>query len=84
MDFDKEIIIACKQLISEATAIIDYSEAIIASENDAMKNVYRDNRGDELPHVQNIAVALTAMLNGEEPTEAENMDEGGDENGGDS
>jgi hypothetical protein len=42
--------------------------------NDSMKAIYTDNRKDELPHAQNLVLALTAMLNGEEPTAALEID----------
>jgi hypothetical protein len=44
---------------------------LIESENEDMKAIYADNRRDELPHIQNIVIAITAMVNGESPKVAE-------------
>jgi len=85
MDMGQEIILACEAGIKELDAIMDYTRKISCSQSDAMKAVYTDNRADELPHIQNLVVALTAMLNGEEPTAAAQMDGekgSGDEGGG--
>jgi rubrerythrin len=65
----------CKQLIDEATAIIKYTDSIDAAESDALKAVFTETRHDELAHVQKLTVALTALLNGEEPEAAAQMDD---------
>jgi len=80
MDFNREIIGACHSIVKEAEAIIDYTHRLNETQSDAMRQVYSDNRMDELPHIQNLVVALTALLNGEEPDAAAQMDE--DESGG--
>ncbi len=74
MEYENEIILACQSGIKELNAIIDYTQKIQMSQNEVMKAIYTDNRRDELPHIQNLAVAITAMLNGEEPSAAEQMD----------
>jgi hypothetical protein len=79
LDYETEIILACEAGCKELEAIRDYTYKLIESKNDAMRAVYTDNRMDELPHIQNIVVALTAMLNGEEPTAAAQMDGDGEE-----
>ena len=75
MDFSNEIILACEAGIKELNAIADYTHKTQLSQNENMKQIYSDNRLDELPHIQNLVVALTAMLNGEEPGAATQMDE---------
>jgi hypothetical protein len=40
-------------------------------------SVFAEDRNDELSHLQKLVVALTEMLSGEEPTEAEKMDDAG-------
>lgn len=77
MDYGNEIILACEAGIKELEAIKDYTLKILSTTNDEMKTLYTNNRADELPHIQNVAVAITAMLNGEEPTAAAQMDEDG-------
>jgi len=72
---DTEIILACETGIKELEAIADYTRKIMATENQAMGTLYRNNRADELPHIQNVVVSITAMLNGEEPVAAAQMDE---------
>ena len=74
MDYGNEIILACTSGIKELEAIMDYTQKIQSTQNDAMRQVYTDNRADELPHIQNLVVAITAMLSGEEPTAAAQMD----------
>lgn len=85
MDYANEIILACEAGIKELEAIKDYTMKLQATQNDEMKTLYTNNRADELPHIQNIVVALTEMLDGEEPAEAAQMDDtgGGDGKGGD-
>ena len=73
------IIETCKQAIAEATAIIEYTQSIDAVDDDKLKSIYSEIRHDELGHLQKHVVALTELLAGEEPTEAEQMDEGGGE-----
>jgi hypothetical protein len=73
-DYSAEIILACQSGIKELKAIIDYTEKLQSTINENMRLLYTDNRSDELPHIQNLVVALTAMLNGEEPTVAAQMD----------
>ena len=82
MDYGDEIIRACASCIKELEAIMDYTAKIQSTQNDAMKSIYMDNRSDELPHLQNLTIALTAMLNGEEPVAAAQMD-GTEKQGGD-
>jgi hypothetical protein len=74
-DFDQEIILACTSGIKELEAIMDYTQKIQSTQSDDMKQVYTDNRADELPHLQNLAVALTAMVNSEDPAVAARMDD---------
>jgi len=81
MDYGLEIIIACESCIKELKAIINYTRQIQSTQNDAMKSVYTNNRADELPHLQNLTIAITAMLNGEEPAAAAQMD-GAEKQGG--
>ena len=72
----------CKQLIDEATAIIKYTESIDATTDETLRSVFEETRHDELGHVQKLTVALTELLSGESPVEAERMDGaggGGDE-----
>ena len=84
MNFFGEILGICDSIIKEAKAIKDYTLRLNETQSDAMRRIYTDNRFDELPHIQNLVVALTQMLNGEEPDAAAQMDEGGDgEEGGD-
>ena len=79
MDYGNEIILACTSGIKELEAIVDYTQKIQSTENETMKAIYTDNRHDELPHIQNLVVAITAMIDGEEPTTARQMDgESGD------
>jgi hypothetical protein len=82
-NYNPDIINTCKQLQSEAQAIIDYTEGIQSAESENLRAVFIDNRMDELPHVQDLTVALTALMNGEEPTAAEKMDDTDDDEGGD-
>ena len=79
MDYGTEIILACEAGIKELEAIKEYTMKLQVSQNPAMQQVYTDNRMDELPHIQNLVVAITAMLNGEEPTAAAQMNGSGDE-----
>jgi len=87
MNLNLEIIRACRAIVKEAEAIIDYTHHLMETQSDAMREVFTDNRMDELPHIQNLVVAITAMLNGEEPAAAAQMDgddkptEGGGDNG---
>ena len=74
MEYGNEIIFACEAGIKELEAIKDYTQKILSTQNDAMRQVYTDNRMDELPHLQNLSIAITAMLNGEEPKTAAQMD----------
>ena len=75
----KDIIETCKQAIDEANAIIAYTNSIDAVEDQNLKSIYAEIRNDELGHLQKHIVALTEILSGDEPTEAEQMDEGADE-----
>jgi len=75
MDYTLEIILACQAAKKELDAIEDYTGKLRDSQNDAMRQVYLNNRHDELPHIQNLVIAITAMLNGEEPVAAARMDE---------
>jgi hypothetical protein len=70
---ENEILLACTSGIKELEAIHDYTQKIIQTENDDMKEIYTDNRHDELPHIQNIVIAITAMVNGESPKIAEKV-----------
>jgi predicted house-cleaning noncanonical NTP pyrophosphatase (MazG superfamily) len=74
LNFANEIILACEAGIKELDAIKDYTEKIRSSMSEDMRKLYTDNRMDELPHIQNIVVALTEMLNGDEPEQAARMD----------
>jgi len=74
MNFANEIILACEAGIKELDAIKDYTEKIRGTLDPNMRKLYTDNRADELPHIQNIVVALTEMLNDDEPTVASRMD----------
>ena len=82
MDYGNEIILACEAGIKELDAIKDYTMKIQSTSNDDMRTLYTNNRADELPHIQNVVVALTAMLNGEEPTTAAQMDSDAEDGGG--
>ena len=82
IDVNREIRLACEAGIKELEAIKDYSERLCYTQSEPMKKIYTDNRMDELPHIQNITVALTALLNGEEPDAAAQMDGGGEETNG--
>ena len=64
----------CKQIIDEAKAIIDYTDSIDAVTEEKIKNIFEEVRCDELGHLQKHTVALTEIMSGEEPTEAERMD----------
>ena len=75
MDYENEIILACEAGIKELDAIKDYTMKLQATANEDMRQLYTNNRADELPHIQNIIVALTAMLNGDEPAAAAQMDD---------
>ena len=75
MDFNSEIVLACDSGIKELEAIRDYTHRLQGTENDDMKQVYTNNRADELPHIQNLVIAITQMVNGEEPKEAAQMDD---------
>jgi len=74
MKYNKEIILACGAAIKELDAIRDYTEKIDATENEDMKKVYENNRMDELPHIQNLVVAITSMLEDKEPKTATEME----------
>ncbi|MDR1687283.1 MAG: hypothetical protein LBS21_01565 [Clostridiales bacterium] len=74
MDLNREIILACESGIKELEAIRDYTEKLNCTQSEEMRQVYTDNRMDELPHIQNLVVALTALLNGEEPAISAQMD----------
>jgi len=80
-DFNREIILACDSGIKELKAIRDYTRRLMETQNGYMRDIYTDNRLDELPHIQNIVVALTAMVSGEEPKVAARMDGREDEAG---
>jgi hypothetical protein len=71
---EKEIAIACEQGIKELEAILAYTQALGQTQIEDMRTIYLDNRRDELPHIQNIVVALTAMLRGQQPDAAARMD----------
>lgn len=73
MDYGNEILLACASAIKELDTIADYTQKITQSENDDMKTIYTDNRRDELPHIQNLVIAITAMVNGESPKIAEEV-----------
>ena len=64
----------CKNLSDEATAISDYTQSISMVEDESSKSIFREVRNDELGHAQKLIVALTEVLGGEEPIEAERMD----------
>ncbi|GHU91248.1 hypothetical protein FACS1894202_12350 [Clostridia bacterium] len=70
---DNEILLACTSGIKELEAIHDYTQKLLQSENNDMKAIYTDNRRDELPHLQNLCIAITAMVNGESPKIAEEV-----------
>ncbi|GHU51747.1 hypothetical protein AGMMS49975_06160 [Clostridia bacterium] len=71
--YENEILLACTSGIKELEAIADYTQKLIESESDEMKAIYTDNRRDELPHIQNIVIAITAMVSGESPKIAEEV-----------
>ena len=73
MDYSREIILACEAGKKELDAIKNYTEKLEETYNSAMREIYKDNRLDELPHIQNIVVAITAMINGKEPVKAEEI-----------
>jgi hypothetical protein len=73
LDYEKEIALACTSGIKELEAILDYTQKLMDSENEDMKAIYADNRRDELPHVQNLIIAITAMVNGESPKAVEEV-----------
>jgi hypothetical protein len=73
MNYEHEIALACTSGIKELEAILDYTQKLLSSENDDMKAIYADNRRDELPHIQNLVIAVTAMVNGESPKIAEEV-----------
>ena len=75
MDYNNEIILACQAGKKELDAIEDYTRKLQETGNESMRAVYENNRADELPHIQNLVGAITAMLYGEEPTVAANMDD---------
>jgi len=66
----------CKQIIAEVTAIVEYTDSIEAVTDDTIKGIFTEVRFDELSHLQKHVIALTAMLNGEEPEAAAQMDSG--------
>lgn len=72
--YENEIILACTSAIKELEAIQDYTEKLQQSKNEDMKAVYTDNRKDELPHIQNLVIAITAMVQGENPAVAKEVD----------
>jgi len=71
--YNAEIILACEAGIGELTAISDYTKQIMQSSNDDMKALFTDNRRDEIPHIQNMTLAITAMVNGESPKVAQEV-----------
>ena len=70
-----------KNLADEANAISDYTQAISMAEDDTTKALLTEIRNDELGHAQKLIVALTEVLGGGEPVEAERMDGFGDNKG---
>ena len=75
MDFNREIHGLCDSIVKEAEAIKDYTRQLDNTQSEDLRTVYTNNRMDELPHIQNLVIALTAMLNGEAPFIASQMDE---------
>ena len=73
MDYNNEIILACEAGIGELQAIANYTKQLMQSESDDMKALFENNRRDELPHIQNMVIAITAMVNGESPKAAEEV-----------
>ena len=70
----REIIEVSKQIAEEAKAICEYSESIEAVEDEALISIFEEIRKDELEHLQKLTIAITQMLNGEEPAAAAQMD----------
>ena len=88
MENGNEIILACASGIKELESIMGYTQRIQSTQNENMRQLFTDNRANLLPHIQNIVVALTEMLDGEEPAgqdgdaeppAAEDDGEGGDD-----
>jgi hypothetical protein len=72
---DNEAIIGmCRQISDEAQAIMSYSSGIDAAMDETLIAIYHELRMDELGHLQKLAIALTEMLDGKEPTAAAKMD----------
>ena len=70
-----EIKETCRQIIAEAQAICDYTDSITAiPDDDSMITVFTELRSDELAHLQKLIVALTELMGGDEPVEAEKME----------
>ena len=72
----------CTQIVDEANAVIAYTNSIEMAESEKTKAIFEEIRQDELGHLQKHIVALTEVLSGVEPTEAEKMDEEVEEEGG--
>ena len=69
-----EIRETCKQIIAEAQAILDYTDSIAAVRDASLTAVFTETRADELAHLQKLVVALTELMSGDEPAQAELMD----------
>ena len=64
----------CTQIIDEANAVIAYTNSLEMAESDKSKAVFSEIRLDELSHLQKHIVALTEILSGDEPGEAEKIE----------
>jgi len=64
----------CRQLEDEAKAIRDYTDSIAVIEDEKVKEIFTEIRGDELGHAQKLIVALTEVMGGNEPDAAESME----------
>ena len=75
----------CRQIIFEATAIVEYTESIEAVPNGGMVEIFDELRSDELSHLQKLVVSLTEQMTTGDTAKAEQMDEddAGEGEGGD-
>jgi membrane-anchored protein YejM (alkaline phosphatase superfamily) len=69
-----DIILICKAVKSEAEAVLALTDSLAASRDTAMQAIYSEARDAALERLQTLALALTAVMYGEETGRA-NLDE---------
>lgn len=69
------VIGVCRQISIEAQAIQTCTNSLETNTDKTLNSILEEIRQDGLEHLQKLTIALTALLNGEELADAENMDD---------